>query len=77
MGKHIDTVKVLRATGRGSDYFGSCECCKKPVSEVFVMERRRVFRRSDNSTYDSPVGGGLYGHKDCLIKAFGAANIER
>ena len=77
MGKHIDTVKVLRSTGRGSDYFGACECCKKPVSEAFVMERRRVFRRSDNSTYDSPVGGGLYGHKDCLIKAFGDANIER
>lgn len=71
----IDHVKKLRTTGRGSDFYGVCEICKKNASEVFVMEKRRIFRTNQNKIQTSPIGGGMYGHKDCLISRFGNPNI--
>lgn len=77
MGKHIGTIKVLRTTGRGSDFYGTCDQRGKNMSEAFVFQSRRVFERDDGSTYEGPADGGAYGHKDCLIKIFGKPDVER
>lgn len=77
MGKHIDTIKVLRSTGIGSSFYGHCELCGKNVSEMFVMQQKMVWMRSDGVIYESPVGGGSYGHRECLVGKFGEPKIER
>lgn len=77
MGKHIDTIKVLRSTGQGSSVYGGCDQCGKHMSETFVMQSRRLFQREDGSIYEGPASGGAYGHRECLIKHFGQPNIER
>lgn len=75
MSRIVDTIKNLRATGRGSDYYGLCEVCKKSVSETFVFEHRNLVRRDDGSTFSRQITGGTYGHRECLVKSFGQPNI--
>lgn len=58
-------IHELKALGRGSDYFGACECCKKPASETFKSTVKAEVMRADGSRFfvSSP---GLYGHENCL-----------
>ena len=77
MGKYIDTIRVLRSTGMGSSFYGPCELCRKNVSEMFVMQLKMLLMRNDGVMYESPVGGGTYGHRECLIGKFGEPEIER
>ena len=62
---------AVRDTKKGSDMYGSCEVCKHDTSRVYFAEKQRVWRHSDGHHYLSPVGGGTYGHMDCLISAHG------
>lgn len=50
----------------------SCACCKVKSGEIFYSTNNRIMLRADGVQYFSPFGGGLYGHKDCLNKLFGA-----
>lgn len=59
-------ITTLRSTGRGSDYFGTCDQCGKHMSECFVRQHQREYRREDGTLYYSPLYGGAYGHKECL-----------
>lgn len=76
MGKYVGSVTTIRSTGRGSDLYGRCDQCGKHMAECVVWERRRVFQRDDGSRYSAPFSGGAYGHKDCLEKHFGKADID-
>ena len=77
MGKATgNTIRHLRSTGRGSDLYGNCDQCGKHMSECFVSQVRREYVRDDGGTYYAPVGGGAYGHKECLERCFGPHNIE-
>ena len=72
MGKPTgNTIRQLRSTGRGSDHYGMCDQCGKHMGECFVSQAKREFRRDDGTLYYSAMGGGAYGHKDCLEKYFG------
>lgn len=70
------TVRMIRSTGRGSDHFGGCDQCSRPMSECFVSQAHAEYKRTDGEIYYSPLGGGAYGHKDCLEKYFGP-HIEK
>jgi len=59
-------ITTLRSTGRGSDYFGICDQCGKHLSECFVLQHQREYRRPNGSLYYSPMYGGAYGHEACL-----------
>ena len=74
MGKFTGLITAtIHGTGRGSDYFGSCEVCGKPCSEVFAHQNHRVYEREDGLRYLSPLAGGTYGHNDCLRDKYGDA----
>lgn len=64
-------VRTLHNTGRGTDVFGRCECCRKPVGEHWVSTPRRVYVREDGQKYLSG-GYGIFGHRECLLRDFGA-----
>ena len=66
-----NVVRELRGTGRGSDYYGGCDQCGKNMSECFVSQAKREYRRDNGELYYAPIGGGAYGHKECLEKYFG------
>ena len=68
-----NTIRQLRSTGHGSDHYGGCERCGKHMSECFVSQLQREYKRDDGTLYYSPVGGGTYGHKDCLENTSGHA----
>lgn len=71
-------LKTIHATGRGTDYFGACECCgRSDGAEVHVLQRHRVYVRLDGLRYLSPLGGGAYGHAQCLTSKFGEALDKR
>lgn len=59
------TVTTIKPLGRGSDYFGACECCGKNASEMFKRVVGREIERADGSTFIFP-GAGTYGHEACL-----------
>ena len=61
-GRAITTVKSL---GRGSDYFGACEICHKPVSETFKRTVGQEVQRSDGSIF-LIKDRGMYGHASCV-----------
>jgi len=75
MGKHHDSIKHLRNTGRGSDFYGVCDQCGKHVSETWVMQTKTLWKREDGTIYSSAEGGGAYGHRECLIRHFGEPNV--
>jgi hypothetical protein len=58
-------VRSYRATGRGSDYFGVCEACKKHMAEAYVFTTNRVFQHDYGFEYLSPVTGGVFSHLEC------------
>lgn len=62
---------AARDTRRGSDMYGKCEVCECEATKIYFAEMQRVWRHSSGKHYLSPVGGGTYGHMDCLIKAHG------
>ena len=66
-----NTIRQLRSTGRGSDHYGGCDQCGKHMSECFVSQVKREYRRDDGTLYYGSVGGGAYGHRECLEKYFG------
>jgi hypothetical protein len=70
-------LRRMRGTGRGSDYFGACELCGKGCSEVHATQNVREYRRENGQLYYSPMGGGTYGHSDCLIARFGQPDIRQ
>jgi hypothetical protein len=41
------------------------------MSECFVSQTKPEYRREDGALYYSPIGGGAYGHRECLEKYFG------
>lgn len=54
-------IKWARETGRGSDYFGPCDCCGKPGGDFVALE------------YATKIDGSLvgrnalaYGHRHCI-----------
>ena len=66
-------IATIRSTGRGGDYFGTCDQCGKSCSEHFVRDVRRVYVRENGVRYLSGASGGTYGHKECLIDRIGPA----
>lgn len=74
MGKFTgEEVATIRATGRGSDYFGNCDECGKHASEVYVHQQHRVYVKEGGLRYLSPIGGGTHGHNGCLTARYGYA----
>ena len=62
-------IATYHSTGHGSDYYGSCEICKKSVSETFVGQTHTVYtKRHDGQTirYLSRSSPGLFGHRACV-----------
>lgn len=63
-------VAEVKATGRGSDYYGPCDCCGgKNVSETFKVKtwiEYRGKRYKENSE--------AYGHQTCIEKRAVAIN---
>lgn len=57
-------VLSIEATGRGSDYFGPCDCCGKPMSEAFKLMRGHA-RASHPGTVYQP-DAVAYGHAACV-----------
>ena len=65
------TVRRIQGTGRGSEYYGGCDCCGKSMSEAFKLLRGQEYRRKDGELYDNAFAVS-YGHRDCLMREFGA-----
>lgn len=59
-------INKIRPARRGGDQLGSCEECGTPMSEVFVAQKHREYRRVNGELYTGPIGGGIYGHAACL-----------
>lgn len=63
-------VKVfVKSTGRGSDWYGNCECCGKHVSEFFHTTVMQEYVDPDTMTvgltgYKMPRG--KWGHLNCV-----------
>ena len=62
-------IRRIVGTGRGSDYFGMCERCGKPMSETFKLENGKEYVRENGELYDNahPVS---YGHRECLVRDY-------
>lgn len=58
--------RLVRTTGRGTDYYGPCEKCGKSVSETFFAVNRIQITRPDGTTFIVEKGGGIYGHLTCV-----------
>jgi hypothetical protein len=65
------TVRRIEGTGRGSDYYGGCERCGKPMSEAFKYLFGQEYRRENGELYDN-AHAVSYGHRDCLVRDYGA-----
>jgi hypothetical protein len=61
-------IKRLKGTGRGSDHYGKCDQCGKPMSECFTAKTYREYRRESGELYYGTLGGGAYGHEQCLSR---------
>lgn len=60
-------VKVIRATGRGSDYLGPCEICSTNMPEAYAARYGRERKRANGEVYIDKSGGSTYGHRECLL----------
>lgn len=60
-------IKVIRATGLGSDYLGPCEICQRNTPESYSARYGRERLRENGSTYIDRSGSRTYGHKKCLM----------
>lgn len=56
----------IRNTGRGSDFFGVCECCRSEVATTHVREVRNKYQRSHGTTFWSYWSQRQYGHLKCV-----------
>lgn len=65
------TVYGIRVGGAGG-YFGACDVCGKPVSETFVGNTYPVYKKDAQDVYylGGPVGGGTYGHENCIKSGY-------
>jgi hypothetical protein len=63
-------IKRIEGTGRGSDYWGGCERCGKPMSEAFRYVYGDEYRRESGELYDN-AHAVSYGHKECLMLDYG------
>lgn len=67
MGKSIGhTICTVRWPGRGSDYFGPCERCGKPMAETAIFETHVLGVDADGDIYLGPPSGGTYAHMSCV-----------
>ncbi|WP_227525404.1 hypothetical protein, partial [Klebsiella pneumoniae] len=60
-------VKVIRTTGRSSDYLGPCEICSENMSESYAARYGRERLKENGVVYIDKSGGSTYGHKECLL----------
>ncbi len=67
-------INKLRPARRGGDQLGPCEECGKSMSDVFVAQKHREYRRANGELYTGPIGGGIYGHAACLQRFAPFAN---
>ena len=65
---YTNTVRTLEG---GSAMYGECEICDCNCPVIYCAQKHQVWQRPDGSMYLNPVGGGAYGHTDCLISVFG------
>jgi hypothetical protein len=63
------TVRTIRETMHGSDWYGSCEICNKPASTIYASKVQTAFLRPDGTTGLYQNSGSSYGHLDCLESA--------
>ena len=61
-----NVINTIRPAIRGGDQLGPCEECGKPMSEAFIAQTMRVYKRANGEAYTSPLTGGTYGHTSCL-----------
>jgi len=64
------TVRRIQGTGRGSDYYGVCDRCKKNMSEAFKIKIGQEYRRENGELYDNAFAVS-YGHRECLMLDYG------
>lgn len=64
------TIRAIVGTGRGSDYYGRCERCGKPASEIFKLITGPEYVRDNGETY-STTHAVSHGHKECIIRDYG------
>jgi len=68
----LGTLKLwLRATGRGSDYYGPCEYCRQHVSETFVL--MSAYENKGKLLSPNP---NAYGHQTCIEGRIALANMQ-
>ena len=63
------TVRRLVGTGRGSDYWGNCERCGKPMSEAYKFMFGHEYVRESGELYDN-AHAVSYGHRECLERDY-------
>lgn len=63
-------VNAMRSTGKGSDYFGRCECCRQHASETWGAQSALVYQREDGRLYMGGSVRAMYGHEQCLRERF-------
>lgn len=61
-----NVIKTVRAASRGGDQLGPCEECGNPMSDAFIAQTMRVYKRDNGEAYTGPLSGGTYGHASCL-----------
>lgn len=61
-----DVIKTIRPACRSGDQLGPCEECGKPMSDAFIAQAMRVYKRDNGEAYTGAFTGGTYGHASCL-----------
>ncbi|MFM7010927.1 MAG: hypothetical protein ACKO0Z_16665 [Betaproteobacteria bacterium] len=61
------TVDVVAFDRDGRNYYGSCEVCGKPMSEVAIIERHKIFEHVDGFLYLSAPDAATYSHMACKM----------
>jgi hypothetical protein len=61
-----NVIKTIRPAIRSGDQLGSCEECGKAMSEAFIAQTMRVYKRDNGEAYTGALTGGTYGHASCL-----------
>ena len=53
----------------GSDKYGVCECCGKPVGTTHLLSQYKVYdHEGEKRTTSHGCRGTVFGHKECLAK---------
>ena len=61
------TVDVVTFDRDGRNYYGACEVCGKPMSEVAIIERHKIFKHVRGFLYLSSPDAASYTHMGCKI----------